>query len=261
MLRYSEYQVHSPLSAFIKKLWTLDNSENTSDSGARSVLPNGCFTIAFIEGQGIQVKTRLSEKFLNPGLYFVGQLTGAITVNLLPNTKAIMVQLFAWTPVHFSEVAMPAFTDQVLPLTMPVINTSKFNNSAIALAVHRAFRAHFRHNKNTYLIQQACLYLAETRGGLTISALATQLGRSERHLQKLFKQHIGVTPKAFAVILKLRNAVDDIAYPQYANIILTRLALENNFYDQAHFINTFQSIVGTSPAKFDKTTYLLAFKK
>ncbi len=258
---YSEYQVRSPLSAFIKKLWTLDNSGSRLETGERAVLPNGCFTIAFISGNGILVKTRLTDTLLSPGVYFVGQLTGGITVNLLPHTKAIMVQLFAWAPVHFSKAPMSAYTDRVVPLTDPVISVDILNNPAIALAVHRAFVDHFRHNKNTFLIQQACLLLAGAGGALTVGNLAAQLGCSERQLQKQFKQHIGLSPKAFAIILRLRNAVDDIAYPRQAHILLSNLALENNFYDQAHFINTFQSIVGMSPAKFDKTAYLLAFKK
>jgi len=258
---YAEYQVRSPLSGFIKKLWTLDNSNSRLETGERAVLPNGCFTIAFITGEGIQVKTRLTDTLLTPGVYFVGQLTEAISVNLLPHTKAIMVQLFAWSPAHFGTAPMLDYADRVLPLTDPGINVDALNNPAVALAVYRAFAGRFRHNKNTFLIQQACLLLAGAGGALTVGELASRLGCSERQLQKQFKQHVGLSPKAFAIILRLRNAVDDIAYPRQAHVLLTSLALENNFYDQAHFINTFQSIIGVSPAKFDKKAYLLAFKK
>ena len=63
------------------------------------------------------------------------------------------------------------------------------------------------------------------------------------------------------MILKLRYAVDDLAYPADDAIHLTRLALVHGFYDQAHFIHSFRTIVNTSPGKFHPPDYVLAFKK
>jgi AraC-like DNA-binding protein len=70
-----------------------------------------------------------------------------------------------------------------------------------------------------------------------------------------------VTPKQFSRLIQLRNAVDDMAYPQNGAAMLTRLAYTHNFYDQAHFINTFRDIVKTLPSKFDQTAYVLAYKR
>jgi hypothetical protein len=39
-MKYEEYPIGAPLSAFIKKLWTLDNSDAAVASGERSVLPS-----------------------------------------------------------------------------------------------------------------------------------------------------------------------------------------------------------------------------
>jgi AraC-like DNA-binding protein len=263
MLQYSEYDVQSALSAFIKKLWTLDNRENPQYSGEKSVLPNGCFTIVFIEGYGVKAATRLEEKVLLPGIYFVGQLTEAIRVDILPHTRAIMVQLYAWAPCHFSDASMLTFTDRIVPIEEagPSISISAMSHREIVRTVYAVFKPLFRHDHHTFLIHQACLLLLNTAGNMNMATLSEYLGCSARYLQKRFKFHIGLTPKEYAIILKLRNAVDDIAYPQHGPLLLTRLALAHDFYDQAHFINTFRAIVKTAPSKFDQSNFLLAYKR
>lgn len=102
--------------------------------------------------------------------------------------------------------------------------------------------------------------IVNTHGNTTITEVASTLNCSARYLQKLFKTAIGLTPKQLAIIIKLRNAVDDIAYPGTGSSTLTRLALANQFYDQAHFNNTFQAIVKTSPTKFHVPDYFLSNK-
>lgn len=100
-----------------------------------------------------------------------------------------------------------------------------------------------------------------SNGNTTVAEMAETLNCSSRYLQKLFKIHIGLSPKELSVIIKLREAVDGIAYPDLDSASLTRLALVNQFYDQAHFNNTFQKIVKTSPKKFHVPDYLLSLKR
>ncbi len=47
----------------------------------------------------------------------------------------------------------------------------------------------------------------------SIKDLCVQLNCSSRHLQKIFLKYIGLSPKEFSIIIKLRNAIDEIAYP------------------------------------------------
>ena len=52
---YSEYRVPRSMSLFVKKVWTLDNLDSSSVVMDRFALPNGCFNIAVIRGNGLKI--------------------------------------------------------------------------------------------------------------------------------------------------------------------------------------------------------------
>ncbi|TDO22657.1 AraC family transcriptional regulator [Pedobacter duraquae] len=267
MFKYEEYYVHQRFSIFIKKLWILDNLNNPGQITGKAVLPNGCFNIAVIEGAGLMIKHLGWEKHLIPGTYFCGQMTEAISVDLLPQSKATMIQLHPWTPMHFTSLDLQSFTDNVLPLALLDINSNLIDkmtglsNEEIFQNIILTFTPAFKVGVASKRVYQASKAIMDSKGTFTITQLALKLECSSRYLQKIFKKHIGLSPKQLSSIVKLRAAVDDIAYPDQQKTTLTMLALGNNFYDQAHFNNAFKSIVKTSPHNFYLPDYFLSFKR
>lgn len=265
---YSEYKVNQLLSPYIKKLWTLDNLDNPQDVTNKSVLPNGCFNIPFVQGNGMTVRNKFRTTELTEGIYFCGQATEAVDVVIKTNTKATMVQLHPWTPVHFSPLNMELFNDAIIPIKeidqtlLTTENMSQFIDcERIERFIFQQFKKQLKQNATTHLLFNSCQRMIKTQGNVSIQELCEELGCSTRYLQKKFKTHIGISPKQFIIIIKLRNAVDDIAYPQEKDISFTELALNNNFYDQAHFNRTFQHIIKTSPRKFEALQCLLSLKE
>ena len=67
-----------------------------------------------------------------------------------------------------------------------------------------------------------------------------------------FRRIVGASPKQYASIVQLREAVDDRAnQPSYADV-----ALEAGFYDQAHFNRRFRAATGRSPTQLLDTDEL-----
>jgi AraC-like DNA-binding protein len=94
-----------------------------------------------------------------------------------------------------------------------------------------------------WVIQQACKALDRSNGSCSISRLARSLGLTERTLQRRFQDHIGVTPKRYARIVRLRSAVlqrKDL--PSWADV-----AHAAGYYDQSHMIGDFQEFYGMPP--------------
>ncbi|RZM30238.1 MAG: AraC family transcriptional regulator [Pedobacter sp.] len=266
MFSYQEFYVEQKFSLFIKKLWILDNLVNHERISGKSVLPNGCFNIAVIEGQGLMISHLDWEKHMTAGVYFCGQMSEAIRVDVLPGSKATMIQLYPWVPAHFSAMDMSVYTDQIVPLEVTGFDATVLQGlqglGSQELYQHFVLRFAplFKVSMASKLIYQACKSIMDSESMISIAKLAADLGCSVRHLQKLFRKHIGLSPKQFALILKLRAAVDAIAYPEKNTPSLTTLALDNNFYDQAHFTNSFKSMVKTSPNQFHIPDYFLSFK-
>jgi AraC-like DNA-binding protein len=80
--------------------------------------------------------------------------------------------------------------------------------------------------------------------------LADQIGYSQKHFINLFKRQVGATPKQYLRILRFQKSVQGLE--SASSLDWSGFALQNGFYDQAHFINDFRSFSGFSPAEYLK---------
>ncbi|NIG56364.1 helix-turn-helix transcriptional regulator [Chitinophaga sp. Cy-1792] len=258
MFYYREYPVAAPLSTYIKKCWVLDNSQNPLALTGRKVLPNGCFNLAIISGQGIAI-AGLHHTVLKEGIYFCGQLTSAIDIHLHAYTKIVLVQLYPWAPVNFMKEGLAGTADRFLDIHdlqhMLDLDFELWDEPAILAAVQRSFLPLL--NAPGHVTMAVCSLLRAEKGNLRITDIAANMGVSNRYLEKKFREALGITPKDYAGIIRVRSLID--AYQQRSNSPgFTGLALEHGFYDQAHFIKSFAAITRISPGKFNLDAYLLA---
>lgn len=265
---YNEYYVNGKSANFIKKLWILNNSKDNHPILNKGVPPNGCFTMSIIQGNGLTVKHRDKTMHLSEGIYFCGQITETLYIDILSKTKATMIQLFPWTPAYFSISDAYLFTDKIV-LTSEISNFKVLNlsdmigleNESLNSYLLKNFSCLFRSNANADLISESVRLFIKNKGNITVASIAKSLNCSERHLQKSFKNFVGISPKLFINIIKLRDALDDIVYPIDKPGTMTQLAVSNGYYDQPHFNNTFASIIGTTPKNFKEKEFFLTIKK
>ncbi|AKU98377.1 Transcriptional regulator, AraC family [Labilithrix luteola] len=81
-----------------------------------------------------------------------------------------------------------------------------------------------------------------------VSELADHLGISPRQLRRQFLDHVGMTPKAYASLLRFRRATDALEAAGFSNF--ADLAARSGYYDQAHMIADFRERTGTTPRTF-----------
>lgn len=216
----------------------------------------------------MKVKLKDNNIHLPEGVYFCGQITQALSLNILSETKATMIQLFPWTPAWFGISNAYLFTDKICRAN-EVINFKELNfdvliglkNEIVCIYLAKIFSPLFRRSPNIELISKSIQLILDDRGNITVASVARSMKCSERHLQKLFQSFIGINPKLFINIIKLREALDHIVYPNDKPETMTRLALTNGYYDQPHFNNAFSSFVGKTPKKFDEKEFFLTIKK
>lgn len=95
---------------------------------------------------------------------------------------------------------------------------------------------------------QLTLAAADRLTSASVNAVAVDLGVSERHLRRVFRETVGVSPKAFVKLTRfhraLRAARDD-ERPNWAEV-----AVMAGYYDQAHLIAEFRAITGVTPRSF-----------
>lgn len=85
---------------------------------------------------------------------------------------------------------------------------------------------------------------------LSITHITDKVGYSQKHLIKIFKEHVGLTPKAFLKIIRFQKAIQEIQANRSPNWV--SIAMESGYYDQAHFINDFKDFSGFTPNQYLK---------
>ncbi|WP_433762553.1 helix-turn-helix domain-containing protein [Nocardia sp. CA-135398] len=81
----------------------------------------------------------------------------------------------------------------------------------------------------------------------TVRGLATDLAVSERQLRNLFTDGIGISPKHFARIGRVRQILTDASNTEAS---LADVAVVHGYYDQSHMSADFKALMGVPPAKF-----------
>jgi AraC-like DNA-binding protein len=91
--------------------------------------------------------------------------------------------------------------------------------------------------------------LLERRRDLTrVSDLADRLALSVRTVQRLFADHVGLSPSWVIRRYRLHEAAAQAT--EGGDVDWARLAIELGYYDQAHLVRDFTATVGTAPARY-----------
>ncbi len=85
-------------------------------------------------------------------------------------------------------------------------------------------------------------------GIVSQTELLDKIRMGPRHFRRRFKEIIGVSPKYYCKVVQL-NAIFDLLKIRETEK-LHHLALDCGYYDQSHFINDFNRLIGESPEKF-----------
>lgn len=109
---------------------------------------------------------------------------------------------------------------------------------------------------NHPILKQSIAHIFQNFEHFSVTELAASLQVSRRHLNRLFRQHLGVSIKKFQKIVCFRKAVARKLFvdPQES---LTALAYEFNYCDQAHLIKTFGHFTQYAPRQFFEQGTLL----
>ena len=70
---------------------------------------------------------------------------------------------------------------------------------------------------------------------------------SQRTVERFFKKYIGTTPKAFLMNTKFQKSIKSLRTGNFDS--MAQIGYEFNYFDQTHFINSFKSFMGKTPAK------------
>ncbi|WP_181347438.1 helix-turn-helix domain-containing protein [Thalassobacillus sp. CUG 92003] len=100
----------------------------------------------------------------------------------------------------------------------------------------------------SYFVNQVC-----QDPTLSIPQVAAALGFTQRHMNRLIKDHIGLPPKLLAQIYRFEQSFSCLY--QHPIDDLPDLTPSLGFYDQSHFIKEFKRFSGMTPREYKKNAF------
>lgn len=100
----------------------------------------------------------------------------------------------------------------------------------------------------TYKLRQAIAYINESlEQDLSLSAIASEVGISQYHFARLFKQAMGVSVHQYVIQRRVEAAKRLLLHRQLS---ITEIALQVGFANPSHLSQHFKRIVGVTPTVF-----------
>jgi AraC-like DNA-binding protein len=135
--------------------------------------------------------------------------------------------------------------------TSTLIDTIQSTNSfeARQLFMEKFFRRSrlenvFRGGPHTNAVQ----IVRSCHGQITVNNLAGQLGTSVRTIERIFLEHVGLTPKKFIRLIRFQSALQSLKQGgPFVN--LADLAYSFGYTDQSHLIKDFKEFSHRSPSR------------
>ena len=100
-------------------------------------------------------------------------------------------------------------------------------------------------NHRNHNVDYAKDIIHNTNGNVQIQELAKHIRISQRHLERLFLNFTGLSPKKYCQIVRLNHFIDLISSDR--NQSLAKVAADCGFADQSHLTQEFRNMMGQTP--------------
>lgn len=208
-------------------------------------MPCGCATLSIEQGSG-SMEVVLTGPTTKPCVIGsqANQLEMLITLEFKP------AGLYALTGIDQSELTNDTvFFDSVNPSLSRLISEAVESAESV---VELATSLDLLLLQNMYTVchpqfMEAFEHIAGCAGNIDVHSLAGGIHYSERQMNRIFKQHAGVSTKTLSRIIRIHNAIRLLKKP--AN----RIELVSDvmgFHDISHFTRDFRLLCGVGPQVF-----------
>jgi AraC-like DNA-binding protein len=251
----------SPLNQFIDHFfyYTGFNPEHTVDR----YLPDGEVQIIFDltdYPKYIYDNESLTEIQSCQNVWFSGFRTEPITIPAGRESEMLIVQFKKGKAFPFLSEPMNNLTNYVVDAEL-VLKAEILNIREQLLELNppeRKFRCleenllkcYLRQLRENPFVDFAISKIYHSPSQVSIKEISENVGYSHKHMVKIFKENVGVTPKTFLRIIRFQKAIQQIENHDFVD--WSSIAYNCGFYDQSHFIADFKLFSGFTPTEYLK---------
>lgn len=151
--------------------------------------------------------------------------------------------------IDLTDVLTPAHANLVEGVRA-VMSANPDDSAAHAAAIEETERwlaTHLPVDEQGLLVNRLVSWLREHPDVTRVGDMATEIGLTERSLQRLVEQRLGLSPKWLVQRRRLHGAVEAL---KSGTTGLADMAAALGYTDQAHFTHDFRTVTGMTPGEF-----------
>jgi len=247
------------LSPYIKHYLFLDNA--ATDIQKLRLFSDGNTGVVFsFKSKLISEISNYEVKNYLPNSFLYGQLNGF--KDIYSNDEiALIIVVFQPNGIH-QLLGIPAneFLDAIVSIdavfgkngeTLQDKLSEQSNNQTRIELLNQFFRSQIskKSQTNQVIINSSLDFIVSNKGHFSVTQLVKYTGYTERHLERKFKESIGLNPKKFGNVVRLHHFLKLLKdKPVDANF--TSICYDAGFSDQSHLIKDFRKHTGISPTEY-----------
>ncbi len=245
-MRYEEQPPPLALADLVDRFWAFDVSNDGPAQIDHVVMPDGACNLTLVEP--------------GPGGQMYASLTGPCAVALrVPVFRGVRYRGIRLKPGAVRaflglDVALVVNKNTPLQILLPDVyaalqqglsplprSLAEFSAKAGQLFADRADHTHLLDGA----VQKLVALLIQSEGEAPLGALLESFGLSERQLRRRFVAEVGLTPKVFSRLRRVRRACADLLL--HAPSGVAAISYDHGFSDQAHFSRELRAVFGMTP--------------
>jgi AraC-like DNA-binding protein len=241
-LHFARYLPSSDLAGFIEHYWIVAWDRRGQEPFIQEVLPHPSVHLTLIRNQSA----------------LFGVMTGKFAYHCVGKGHVFGVKFRPGAFYPFYRQPVSNFIDATLPIDAVFgVDVNELEASVVGQAdetervriVESVLRAHLpERDPNVELIGRIIDAIAADRSIRRADDLIERMNLPRRTIQRLFNEYVGIGLKWVIQRQRLHEAVEQIADGQPVD--WAGLALDLGYFDQAHLIKDFKSIMGQTPGEY-----------
>src|SRR5262245_41561040 len=255
-MKYKEHLPHSSLQDYVKCFW-IHEREYTSENPTEDVTPDAYIELIFNFGSPYVLLSADSREREMPIAFLAGLQQKPLLYRCDGTVKLVCTRFHSWGRLPFLE--SPTRNPNKLAINLgkewhdlfrrlqPLVEADNYDD-AVAGVEDFLIGKLLAASVDLKQIETAAKMLHHQKGQFRMSELADYCNLSERQLQRVFRDSMGVSPKVLARTIRFEEIRRRLMFEPNAN--LTDLAYEFGYTDQAHFIHDFKEFAGRTPGEF-----------
>jgi len=248
--------IHNLLKPHIVCYWFIQTKGIPVDT---KMLPDGYSDIMINLGDPYEIVAMNGKANLINDSVFVGQRTGSLILRQPGTVNMIGIRLQPGSEFLLTGKQASTFVNEIVSLqeincdeSRQLLNDLKKGGLSDKEKLSLVEKVLLAQIKNTSVhtqkvLKRAVVMIMDRRGNMQVNELLKSCGLEYKQAERLFRKHVGLTPKMFAKVNRFYFAFTKVRTLSEADWL--SVLHDCGYYDQSHFIRDFSFFSGLSPKR------------